>query len=88
MDPGYEESVQVKIYHGHASHHTAQQRQQSNLSQEHMPLPSEKCLLMKMNGPKALNPEAEYIQGQHYSRQLNDRMYDEQNMPPMMMKTA
>jgi len=59
-----------------------------NLSQEHMPLPSEKCLLTKMNGPKALNPKAEYIQDQHYSRQLNDRMYDEQNMPPMMMKTA
>ncbi|MEA1933579.1 MAG: hypothetical protein U9N60_04010 [Thermodesulfobacteriota bacterium] len=48
-----------------------------------MPFPAEKRLLMKMKGPKALNPEAEYIQGQHYRRQLNDRMYDEQNMPPV-----
>jgi hypothetical protein len=43
---------------------------------------------MKMKGPKALNPEVEHIQGQHYSRKLNDRMNDEQNMPPVMMKNC
>jgi len=74
MDPCYEKPVPVKIHHGHASDHAAQQRQHSNLSQEYMPFPSEKCLLMKMTGPKALNPEVEYIQGQHYNRKLNDRM--------------
>ena len=86
MEPGYEKPVPVKIDHGHASDHAAQQRQQSNLSQEHMPLPPEKRFMMKMKGPKTLNPEVKHIQGQHYSRKLNGRMYDKQNMPPVMMK--
>ncbi len=84
MDPGYEKPVPVKIHHGHASDHAAQQRQQRNLSEEDMPLPSEKRLLMKMKGTKAVNPEGEYIQGQQYSRQLNDRVYDKQNKSPIM----
>jgi hypothetical protein len=81
MEPGYEKPAPVKIEHGHATHHAAQHRQQSDLSQQDMPFPPEKSLLMK--GPKTLNPEVKHIQGQHYSRKLNDRMYDEQNMPPV-----
>ena len=82
MDPGYEKPVPVKIYHGHASHHATKQRQQRNLSEKDMSLPSEKRLLMKMKGTKAVNPEGEYIQSQHYSRKLNDRVNYKHARPP------
>ena len=86
VGPCYEKPVPVDLHHGHAPQHASQQCPQSYLSPGYVPLSPKNRLLMKINRPKALYPEIEYVKGHQYGRRLDDGMNDKQNRPHRMRK--
>jgi len=88
MDPCHEDPAPVNVHHGHASQHASQQYAEGNLPQNCVPLPPKNHLVVKMKKPKALQPEEEYIQGQQYGQELNDRMNNKHVMYPFTGSTS